>query len=104
MLVRQFKAMCTLDVVVKTIEEEISPATIADEGDVLVVVVNVIMVRGILSVIVFASSAALLLLVRVSWFTLQSEVHSCYYMTLSLSFSIDLDTTVGTCATGKSNL
>ena len=74
--------MCTLDVVVKTIEEEISPATIADEGDVLVVVVNVIMFRGILSVIVFASSAALLLLVRVSWFTLQSKVHSCLLQNL----------------------
>ena len=58
--------MCTLDVVVKTIEEEISPAAIADESDVLVVVVDVIMVRGILSVIVFASSAAFLLFVRVS--------------------------------------
>ena len=104
MLVRQFKAMCTLDVVVKTIEEEVSPAAIADESDVLVVVVDVIMVRGILSVIVFASSAALLLFVCVSWFPLQSEVHGCYYMTLSPSFSIDLDTTVGTCATGKSNL
>ena len=70
--------MCTLDVVVETIEEEISPTAIADEGDVLVVVVNVIMVRGILSVVVFASSAALLLFVRVSWFSLQSKVHRCY--------------------------
>ena len=79
MLVRQFKAMCTLDVVVKTIKEEISPTAIADESDVLVVVVDVIMIRGILSVVVFSSSTALLLFVRVCWFPQQSKVHRCYF-------------------------
>ena len=77
LIVRQFKAMCTFDMVVETVQEQVTPSTITDESDVFVVVVDVIVIRHFFSVVVFASSAALLLFVRVCWFSLQSKVHRC---------------------------